>query len=363
MIKLNRRNFIGGAAAAASLPMMASKATAADPLKVGYIYVGPINDGGWNTAHEAGRQQMLKALGDKVQSQYVENVAEGPDAERVLRDLYNQGNRLLYATSFGFMDSAVKVAQAYPDVTVEMCTGFKPSSNNNLSNYNIRFHQARSIFGTMAAMLSKTGVGAYLGTYPVPEVISGINSFTIAARKVNPNWKTKIIWINTWFDPAKEADAARALIDQGADVMTQHTDSPAAVQVCESKGVPTFGQGSDQSQFGPTMCKSSSLDLWGAFYTQRTKAKVDGTWKPEDTYWGFKEGAIDIAPIVHVPDDVKAAGEKIKQGWIDGTYDCYAGPIKDQAGNIKIADGAHATDGDILGMNWLVEGVDGSLPS
>src|SRR6185437_2896160 len=234
MIKLNRRTFVAGAAAAASLPMLAGRASAADPLKVGYIYVGPINDGGWNTAHEAGRQQMLKKFGDKVTSQYVENVPEGPDAERVLRDLYNQGNRLLYATSVGFMDSAVKVAQAFPDVTVEMCTGFKPSSNNNLSNYNIRFRQARSVFGAIAGMQSKTGVGAYLATYPVPEVVSGINSFTLAARTVSPDFKTKVIWLNTWYDPAKEADGARALIDQGADVMTQHTDSPAAVQVCES---------------------------------------------------------------------------------------------------------------------------------
>jgi simple sugar transport system substrate-binding protein len=360
---INRRTFVAGAAAATSLPLMAGRATAADPLKVGYVYVGPINDGGWNTAHEAGRQAMLKALGDKVVSQYVENVPEGPDCERVLRDLYNQGNKLLYATSFGFMDSAVKVAQAYPDVTVEMCTGFKQSSNNNLSNYNIRFHQARSIFGMMAAKLSKTGVGAYLATFPVPEVVSGINSFTLAARQVNPNWKTKVIWINTWYDPAKEADAARALIDQGADVMTQHTDSPAAVQVCESKGIPTFGQGADQSQFGPTMCKSSSLDLWGSFYTLRTKAKLDGTWKPEDTYWGFKEGALDIAPITNVPDDVKAAAEKMKADWIAGTYDVYKGPIKAQDGTVKAAEGAALSDGDILGMNWLVEGVDGSMPS
>jgi simple sugar transport system substrate-binding protein len=343
--------------------MLAGRASAADPLKVGYIYVGPINDGGWNTAHEAGRQQMLKKFGDKVTSQYVENVPEGPDAERVLRDLYNQGNRLLYATSFGFMDSAVKVAQAFPDVTVEMCTGFKPSSNNNLSNYNIRFHQARSVFGTMAGMLSKTGVGAYLATYPVPEVVSGINSFTLAARRVNPNFKTKVIWLNTWYDPAKEADGARALIDQGADVMTQHTDSPAAVQVCESKGVPTFGQGSDQSQFGPTMCKSSSLDLWGAFYTTRTQAVLDKTWKPEDTYWGMKEGALDIAEIKNVPDDVKAAALKVKQGWIDGSYNVYSGPIKAQDGTVKAAEGAALNDGDILGMNWLVEGVDGTMPS
>jgi simple sugar transport system substrate-binding protein len=244
-----------------------------------------------------------------------------------------------------------------------MCTGFQPTSNNNRSNYNSRFHQARSVFCTKAGMLSKTGVGAYLATYPVPEVVSGINSFTLAARRVNPNFKTKVIWLNTWYDPAKEADGARALIDQGADVMTQHTDSPAAVQVCESKGVPTFGQGSDQSQFGPTMCKSSSLDLWGAFYTTRTQAVLDKTWKPEDTYWGMKEGALDIAEIKNVPDDVKAAALKVKQGWIDGSYNVYSGPIKAQDGTVKAAEGAALNDGDILGMNWLVEGVDGTMPS
>jgi basic membrane protein A and related proteins len=362
MIKLNRRHFLGGASAT-TLAMLASRATAADPLKVGYIYVGPINDGGWNTAHEAGRQAMLKALGDKVTSVYVENVAEGPDSERVMRDLVNQGCKMIYATSVGYNDFALKVAQAFPDVKVEMCTGCKPSSNNNLSNYNIRFHQARSVWGTMAGMLSKTGVGGYLATFPVPEVVSGINSFTIAARAVNPNFKTKVIWVNTWFDPAKEADATRALLDQGVDVMTQHTDSPAAVQLCETKGIPTFGQGADQSKFGPTMCKSSSLDLWGSFYSLRTGAVLDGTWKPEDTYWGMKEGALDVSPITNVPDDVKAAGEKIKAGWLDGSYDVYAGPIKAQDGTVKVAAGAALNDGDILGMNWLVEGVDGTLPS
>ena len=203
----------------------------------------------------------------------------------------------------------------------------------------------------------------YLATFPIPEVVSGINSFTLAARKVNPNFKTKVIWINTWYDPAKEADAARALIDQGVDVMTQHTDSPAAIQVCETKGIPTFGQGSDQGQFGPTMCKSSSLDLWGAFYAGRTQAAVEGTWKPDDSYWGIKEGALGVSPIVNVPDDVKAAGEKIIAGWKDGSYDVYKGPIKAQDGTVKAAEGAALNDGDILGMDWLVEGVDGTMPS
>jgi len=361
MISLNRRTFIVGAGAAATLPLLVGRASAADPLKVGYIYVGPINDGGWNTAHEAGRQQMLKTLGDKVTSVYVENVAEGPDSERVMRDLVNQGCKLIYATSVGYNDFALKIAKAFPDVKVEMCTGWNQAPN--LSNYNIRFHQARSIFGTMAAMLSKTGVGGYLATQAVPEVVSGINSFTIAARKVNPNWKTKVIWINTWYDPAKEADAARALIDQGCDVMTQHTDSPAAVQVCEKASVPTFGQGADQSQFAPTMCKTSSEDKWAPFYTNSAQAVVGGSWKNDDEYWGLKEGALQLAPIKNVPDDVKAAGEKVIQGWMDGSYNVYAGPIKAQDGTVKAAEGAALSDGDILGMNWLAEGVDGTLPS
>ena len=360
MINLNRRRFVQVAGAAAALPLLGRAAYSADkPLKVGYLYVGPINDGGWNTAHEAGRQQMLKALGDKVTSVYVENVAEGPDSERVLRDLANQGNTLLYATSFGYMDSLMKVAKAFPDIKVEMCTGFKPAPN--LANYNIRFHEARSVIGTIAGHLSKTGVGGYLATFPVPEVVSGINSFQLAAQKVNPKFRTKVIWINTWYDPAKEADAARALIDQGCDVMTQHTDSPAAVQLCESKSIPTFGQGADQSKFAPTMCKTSTEDQWGPFYTQAAQAVLDGSWKPKDEYWGLKEGALKLAPITHVPDDVKAAGEKVIAGWNDGSYNVYAGPIKAQDGTVKVAAGSTLSNDDILGLNWLVDGVEGKM--
>jgi simple sugar transport system substrate-binding protein len=240
-----------------------------------------------------------------------------------------------------------------------MCTGFKKAPN--VANYNIRFHEGRSVIGTIAGMLTKTNVGGYLGTFPVPEVVSGINSFQLAAQKVNPKFKTKVIWINTWFDPAKEADAARALIDQGCDVLTQHTDSPAAVQVCEQKGIPTFGQGSDQSQFAPTMCKTSTEDQWGPFYISAAKDVLAGTWQPKDEYWGMKEGAIQMAPITHVPDDVKAAGEKVIAGWKDGSYNCYSGPIKDQQGNVKVAEGSVLSNDDILGLNWLVEGVEGKM--
>lgn len=361
MTRLNRRNFMQAAGAAATLPILGRQAFAADdPLKVGFIYVGPIDDGGWTTAHEKGRQAMQKELGDKVQSQYIASVAEGPDAERALRDLAQQGNKLLFATSFGFMDSAVRVARQFPDVKIEMCTGYKHAPN--LANYNTRFHQGRAVIGTIAGMLSKNNVGGYLATFPVPEVVAGINSFQLAAQRVNPDFKTKVIWINTWYDPAKEADAARALIDQGCDVMTQHTDSPAAVKLCEERGIPTFGQGSDQSQFAPTMCKTSTEDEWAPFYISYAKEVLAGTWKPEDDYWGMKEGALQMAPITHVPDDVKAAGEKVIAGWKDGSYNVFAGPIKDQSGKVKVADGSKLSDEQILGFDWLVEGVEAKLP-
>jgi basic membrane protein A and related proteins len=362
MMNMNRRRFIQATATtavAAALPLLHSPAYADAPLKIGYVYVGPVDDGGWNTAHEAARQEMLKTLGDKVTSTYVASVNEGPDSERVFRDLANQGCGLIFGTSFGYMDSLMKVAKAFPNIKFEMCTGFKKAPN--VANYNIRFHEGRSVIGTIAGMLSKTGVGGYLATFPVPEVVSGINSFQLAAQKVNPKFRTKVIWINTWFDPAKEADAARALIDQGCDVMTQHTDSPAAVQVCESKSIPTFGQGADQSQYAPKMCKTSTEDQWGPFYTSAAQDVIAGKWQNTDEYWGMKEGAIKMAPITNVPDDVKAAGDAVIKGWMDGTYNVYAGPIKDQTGAVKVAAGSAMSMDDVLGLNWLVDGVDGKM--
>jgi basic membrane protein A and related proteins len=363
MIRINRRGFIAGAGAAATLPMLGSRALAADPIKIGYIYVGPVDDGGWTTAHERARQQMMKALGDKITSQYVDNVPESPDAANTLSDLANQGCKLIYATSFGFMEPAMKVAADFPDVNFEICTGFKTAPN--VSNYNGRFHEGRSVCGTIAGHLSKAGVGGYLGTFPVPEVVAGINAFTLAARKVNPNFKTKVVWINTWFDPAKEGDAARALGDAGVDVMTQHTDSPAAVQYCQSKGIPTFGQDNDQSQFGPDVVKTSTVLEWGDYYTRRAQAMVDGSYKAGgDSYEGIKEGLVQMAPLnPNLPPDVADAANKVIQGWKDGSYDVFAGPIKDQQGNVKVPEGSKLSYGDILGINWLVEGVEGTLPS
>jgi len=348
MIKLNRRHFIGGTAAAASLPLLGRPAFADDPLKVGFIYVGPHDDQGWSTAHDRGRMEMEKALSGKVVSTYVENVPESPDAGNPLSDLANQGNKLIFATSFGFMEPVMAVAPNFAGTKFETCTGFKTA--DNVCNYNGRFHEGRAVIGTIAGHLSKKGVGGYLGTYPVPEVVAGINAFTLAARRINPSFTTKVVWINSWYDPAKEGDAARALADAGVDVMTQHTDSPAAVQLCESKGIPTFGQDNDQSQFGPNMVKTSTVCNWGPYYTRRVQAMLDGTYKEEDTYEGIKEGLVSMAPLnPNLPADVAADANKVIQGWKDGSWDVFEGPIKDQAGNVKVPAGSKLSYGDILG--------------
>ncbi len=363
MIRLNRRGFMAGAgAAAAALPILGSRAFADDPVKIGFIYVGPHDDQGWSTAHDRGRLEMEKALGGKVTTSYVENVPESPDAANPMSDMANQGAKLIFATSFGFMDPALSVAPQFPNVKFETCTGYKDAPN--ACNYNARFHEGRSVCGTIAGHLSKAGVGGYIATYPVPEVVAGINAFTLAARRINPSFKTKVIWINTWVDAAKEADAARALGDAGVDVMTQHTDTPAAVQYCESKGIPTFGQDNDQSQFAPNMVKTSTICNWGPYYTRRVQALLDGSYKEEDVYEGIKEDRVQMAPFnPNLPADVAADAQKVLDGWKDGSFDIFAGPIKDQKGNVKVADGAKLSYGDILGINWLVEGVEGDLPS
>jgi simple sugar transport system substrate-binding protein len=362
MFNINRRGFIAGAGAAATLPLVANRAFAADPLKIGFIYVGPHDDQGWSTAHDRGRLEMEKALAGKVVTTYVENVPESPDAVNPLSDLANQGNKLIFATSFGFMEPALQVAPQFPDVKFETCTGFKDLPNH--CNYNGRFHEGRAVCGTIAGHLSKKGVGGYLGTFPVPEVIAGINAFTLSARRINPNFTTKVVWINTWYDPAKEGDAARALADAGVDVMTQHTDSPAAVQLCESKGIVTFGQDNDQSQYAPNMVKTSTVCNWGPYYLRRAQAMLDGSYKEEDVYEGIKEGRVSMAPLnPNLPADVAADATKVIQGWTDGSYDVFEGPIKDQQGNVKVPAGSKLSYGDILGINWLVEGVEGTLPS
>ncbi len=358
MTILNRRSLLKTGAAAATLPLVTGRAFAQDPLKVAFVYVGPVGDFGWTYAHEQGRKEAQAHFGDKVLTSYVENVAEGPDAERVLKNLADDGNGLIFATSFGFMNPTVKVAKRYPDVKFEHATGYQTAKN--LAIYNSRFYQGRAVIGTIAGHMSKSGVGGYIASFPIPEVVMGINAFTLAARKVNPNFQTKVVWVSSWYDPAKEADAAKALLDQGADIITQHTDSPAALQAAEQRGVYAFGQASDMSSFAPKAQLTAIEDHWGGYYIDRIGKVLDGTWETADTWGGLKEGMVRLSPWNPViPADVVAAAESVLSGQEDGSFNIFSGPLVSREGTEKAAAGSALDDAELLKMDWYVEGVQG----
>ena len=359
MSVLTRRNFVKAAAAASALPMLGARAFAADPVKVGFIYLGPIGDAGWTWAHNKGRVEMEKALGGKVVSSYVENVAEDASAVPVMRDLVKQGNKLIFTTSFGYMDQTLQVAKEFPDVMFEHATGFK--RDKNVSTYNSRFHEGRAVLGTIAGMMTKSNTIGYLGSYKVPEVVLGINAFTLSAQAVNPKVQVKLVMIDSWFDPAKEAAATETLANLGCDVITTHTDSPAALQVMEQKGLYGFGQGADMSKYAPHAHLTAIEDIWGPYYTSRAQAVLDGKWASIDTWWGMKEGTVKISPYnASLPKEVAAAADKIQAGWKDGSYSVFTGPIKDQGGAEKVAKGVRMEDKDLAVIDWYVNGVQSS---
>jgi basic membrane protein A len=336
-------------------------ASAADKLKVGFIYLGPVGDLGWTYQHDLGRQAMVKEFGDKVETTYLENVSEGPDSERSIEQLARAGNKLIFTTSFGYMEPTLKVAKKYPNVHFEHATGYK--RDKNMSTYSGRFYEGRYIQGQIAAKVSKAGVLGYIGSFPIPEVISGINATMIGAQTVNPNIKVKIIWVNSWFDPGKEADAAKALIDQGADVIMQHTDSPAPMQVASERGKLAFGQDSEMIKFGPKAQLTSIIDNWGPYYIARVKAELDGTWKSEDIWDGLKEKMVVMAPYTNMPDDVKKAAEETEAAIKDGKLFPFKCPVVGQDGKeVECKGGDKLADGQILGMNFYVKGVDDKIP-
>jgi len=355
MKTLTRRTILKTTAAAGALPIIGSSAFAADPLKVAFVYLGPIGDHGWTYAHEQGRQDVIKKFGDTVQTTIVENVSEGPDSERVIRRLAEEGNKLIFTTSFGYMNPTLKVAKRFKDVKFEHATGYQRAPN--MSTYNARFYEGRAVCGTIAGHMSKSGVAGYIASFPIPEVVMGINAFTLAARKVNPEFKTKVLWVSSWYDPAKEADAAKALIDQGSDVIAQHTDSPAALQTCEQRGLMAFGQAWDMSNFAPKAHLTAIVNRWGPYYEARIQQLLDGKWEAGDTWWGLKEGVLEMSPYNDaIPADVQAAAEATRTGIIDGSVNPFEGPIKDNAGKERLASGALG-DGDLHKMDWYVEGV------
>jgi len=359
---MQRRTFtklLGASAATAALGRF-GLARADEPFKAGFVYVGPVADFGWSHQHDLGRQAAQKAIGDKLKTTFVESVKEGPDSERVIRELATGGNGIIFTTSFGFMNPTIKVAKQFPAVKFEHCTGYKRAVN--VATYNIRFYEGRYIQGVIAGKVSKSGVVGYIGSVPIPEVVMGMNAFIQGMHTVNPQGKIKLVWINGWYDPGKESDAAKALIDQGADIIAQHTDSAAPLQVAEQRGVHGFGQASDMIKFAPKAQLTSSVDHWDEYYTQRIQAAMDGSWATQDIWGGLKIGMLHMAPWTNMPDDVAQAAQAAEDGIKSGSIVIFKGPINDQSGKIKVPDGAQLTDDDILGMNWLAEGIEGTLP-
>jgi simple sugar transport system substrate-binding protein len=340
---------------------LAGAAFADDKTKVGFVYVGPINDGGWTQGHDHARLELEKHFGDKVETVFVENVPEGPDAERVMTQMALTGTDIIFSTSFGFMDPTLNVAAKFPDVKFEHATGYKTA--DNVGVYSARFYEGRAIQGTIAGRMTKSNIVGYIGSVPIPEVVRGINAAYIHAKKVNPDVEFKIIWIYEWMNPAKEADAAKALLEQGADVILQHTDSTAPLAAAKEAGAIGFGQASDMYDFAPAPRVSSIIDNWAPYYIERTQAVMDGTWETVNTWDGISTGMVGIGEITDaVPADVKAEALALKDAIVAGTYHPFTGPLNKQDGTPFLAEGEVADDGTLAGMNFFVEGLTGEVP-
>jgi basic membrane protein A and related proteins len=354
------RKLLVAAGAAMLLAATAGGSLAADTLKACWVYPGPHNDGGFSEQHDIGRLDVEKALGDKVETSYVESVQEGPDSERVIERLARSGCGLIFTTSFGFMDPTLKVAGMFPKTTFEHMSGYKTA--DNMSTYNLRWYQGRYVQGQIAASVSKSGVAGYIASFPIPEVVMGIDAFMLGAQSVNPDFKVKIVWVNTWLDPGKEADAAKTLIDQGADIIVQHTDSPAAMQVAEQRGVHAFGQSADMSSFGPHAQLASLVDNWGPYYIKEVNAVLDGSWKTHETWAGMADEDVLVEPLANMPDDVKKMAEDTIADIKSGKLVVFAGPVYKQDGTLAVKEGEVMPDADINSINWYVKGIDDTLP-
>lgn len=354
-----RRTLMKSAIGLAAATALAGHAAAAD-LKVGFVYVGPVGDHGWTYQHDQARLAVEKHFGSRVETTYVENVSEGQDAERVIRQLAASGHGLIFTTSFGFMDPTLKVAKMFPDVKFEHATGFKRAEN--VSTYSARFYEGRYVIGRIAAKMTKTRKIGYIASFPIPEVIRGINAATLAARAIDPEIEVQVVWVNTWYDPGKEADAAKALIAQGADIIMQHTDSPGALQAAENAGVLAFGQASNMIKFAPKAHLTAIEDNWAPYYIARVQAVLDGTWKTSDNWGGIADEEVVMSAYTNMPDDVAAMAKETEEAIRTGKVHPFTGPIRDRDGTERVAAGETASDKALLEMNWFVEGVNGDLP-
>ncbi|MCB1336276.1 MAG: BMP family ABC transporter substrate-binding protein [Maritimibacter sp.] len=357
-------NLLKSLAGATALALgLAGAAAAQDPVKAGFIYVGPVGDGGWTYEHNQGRLAVEEHFGDAVETIFQESVPEGADAERAITQMVLAGADIIFTTSFGYMDPTVAVAEKFPEVKFEHATGYKTAPN--LGVYSARFYEGRAVQGTIAGRMTKSNIIGYIASFPIPEVIRGINSAYIHAKKVNPDVQFKIVWAYTWFDPAKEADAAKALIEQGADVILQHTDSTAPqAAAAEAGNVFTFGQASDMSEYAPSPRISSIIDNWGPYYIARVQAVIDGTWESDNTWDGIGPGMVKIGEISDaVPAEVKAEAEALRDKIAAGEYHPFTGPLNKQDGSVWLAEGETADDGTLAGLDFYVEGIEGEIPN
>lgn len=349
-------------APAAPAPAAAS-APKTEPLKIAFAYVGPVGDGGWTFAHDNGRKAVEKEFGDKVQTSFVEKVPEAADAERVFRDMVAQGNKLIFGTTFGYMEPMLKVAKDSPDVKFEHATGYK--SAPNMRAYDSRTYEGAYMAGVIAGKMTKTNTLGVVGSIPIPEVVRNINSFTLGAQSVNPKIKTRVVWVGDWYNPPKETEAATSLINGGADILMQNTDSPAVLKTAESMGKRAFGWDSDMTSYGPKAHLGSAVINWGPYYVSTVKSVLDGTWKtsPTKIWWGVKEGAIDFVSVAaDVPDEAKQQLDKVKAGLKDGSFVIWKGPIADNTGKVVLEKDKVADDEWLGGINFYVKGVEGKVP-
>ena len=334
----------------------------AEPLKIAFAYVGPVGDGGWTFAHDNARKALEKEFGDKIQTSFVENVPESADAERVIRDMVGQGNKLVFGTTFGYMEPMLKVAADHKDVKFEHATGYKQA--DNMRTYDSRTYEGAYLAGVIAGKMTKSNTLGVVASIPIPEVIRNINSFTLGAQSSNPKVKTKVVWVNEWFNPPKETEAATSLINGGADVLFQNTDSPAVLKTAQDKGKRAFGWDSDMTAYGPKAHLASAVINWTPYYIKATRDALEGKWTGGGHTWsGVKDGAIDIVSIADdVPADTKAKVDEVKKGLKDGAFAIWKGPLSDNTGKEVLKKDEVADDKFLSGINFYVKGVEGKVP-
>jgi len=345
----------------AAAPAPATSAAKAEPLKIAFAYVGPVGDGGWTFAHDNARKAIEKEFGDKIVTSFVENVPESADAERVIRDMASQGNKVIFGTTFGYMETMLKLAPEFKDVKFEHATGYKTA--DNMRTYDSRTYEGAYMAGVIAGKMSKTGTLGVVASVPIPEVVRNINSFTLGAQSSNPKIKTKVVWVNEWFNPPKETEAATSLINGGADVLFQNTDSPAVLKTAQDKGKRAFGWDSDMTAYGPKAHLASAVINWTPYYIKATKDALEGTWTTGGVWWGVKEGAIDLVSVAEdVPAETKAKVDEVKAGLKAGTFSIWKGPLVDNTGKTILKDGEVADDKFLSGVMFYVKGVEGKVP-